>query len=601
VLRSRSDAANDVEARKPLDVGNGVVAASFAPSGAWLSVAAFHPRHGTVELTNLPPFDERLRGTPAAVRRYRSLMTEERYAFLVAEVGREEIASRTAYHPVDDTITQVWRLAAPGALVLRFRGRLAPPALLEITEVSPLPPVHAETVLSADSATLELAAPGLPAAASITVAAPRAEVEGWRLEDGGATMGLAWRDAVELRVTVTLAERPRGGSPQTRFHAQAPAAVQASGRLWVHDAGLGLRVPVRHRDGLARITDGALRYVTGCTQLRVAPREACLLTDHRLLPLSWTRDGYYQALLLLTAGKPAQVEIVADHLRWLFGRCLREGGVWQRSHLANGEPKDWAFQADQQLYPVLELVDFRDAIGLWPDPPPGRSWGELVDEVWRALPITPEGLVRSEENPADDPALPYALSTQILLWYVTRRLARVAGELGLEEPALAGAAERARSAVEELFATEGPVGPLWAYEIDGTAERRLYADANDLPTAFAPVWGFCAPDDELWLGTMRFAFDEANPAYRPGPWGGLGSLHTPGTWPLGDAQEWIFASAVGDLARAERALDRLTCVAARDGLLPEAYDPKTGAWTARHWFAWPAALVGALADATLHG
>lgn len=588
-----------MEARKPLDVGNGVVAASFAPSGSWLSLAAFHARHGTVELTNLPRFDERLRGKPDAVRRYRSLMTEERFAFLVADVKREESASLAACHTADHTITQVWRLAAPGSLVLRFRGRLAPPNLLEITEISPLPPVRVETVLSAEGATLELAAPRLPAAARIAVAAPGAEVDSWRLEDDGATLALAWPDALELRVAVALAERLCDESPQTRSHAPAPASARASGRLWVHDTRL--HVPARHRDALARIAGGAVEYVTGCTQLRAGPREACLLTDHRLLPLSWTRDAYYQALLLLTAGEPAQVQIVADHLRWLFGRCRRVGGVWQRSHLPNGEPKDWAFQADQQLYPVLELVDFRDAVGLWPDPPPGRGWGELVDAVWRALPITPEGLVHSEENPADDPALPYALSTQILLWYVTRRLARVGGELGLEEPALTGAAERTRSTVEELFAADVPVAPLWAYEIDGRGERRLYADANDLPTALAPAWGFCKPDDERWLGTMRFAFAEANPAYRPGPWGGLGSLHTPGTWPLGDIQQWVAGSLAGDDVGAERALDRLTGVASPDGLLPEAYDPETGAWTARHWFAWPAAAAGAFAIASLRG
>ena len=100
---------------------------------------------------------------------------------------------------------------------------------------------------------------------------------------------------------------------------------------------------------------------------------------------------------------------------------------------------------------------------------------------------------------------------------------------------------------------------------------------------------------------MRFAFDEANPAYRPGPWGGLGSLHTPGTWPLGDIQQWVAGSLAGDDVGAERALDRLTGVASSDGLLPEAYDPETGAWTARHWFAWPAAAAGAFAIASLRG
>jgi meiotically up-regulated gene 157 (Mug157) protein len=36
-------------------------------------------------------------------------------------------------------------------------------------------------------------------------------------------------------------------------------------------------------------------------------------------------------------------------------------------------------------------------------------------------------------------------------------------------------------------------------------------------------------------------------------------------------------------------------VAAPDGLLPETYDSDTGAWLSRHWFAWPSAVLAALA------
>ncbi|HEY4728648.1 MAG TPA: hypothetical protein VIJ32_10725, partial [Actinomycetes bacterium] len=77
------------------------------------------------------------------------------------------------------------------------------------------------------------------------------------------------------------------------------------------------------------------------------------------------------------------------------------------------------------------------------------------------------------------------------------------------------------------------------------------------------------------------------------------------TWPLGDIQEWVATSLLGETGRAGRALDRLLAVAAPDGLLPEAYDPETGRWLARHWFAWPSAALGALAlgawDAGLGG
>jgi hypothetical protein len=342
-----------------------------------------------------------------------------------------------------------------------------------------------------------------------------------------------------------------------------------------------------------------LGYVLGCTALAVVPGERCVVTDHRLLQLSWTRDAYYQALLLLAARhlEPRALPVVAEHLRWLWFRCDRAGG-WMRSHLPNGAVKDQAFQADQQLYPVLELLDYREAAGAWPEAPAGRAgWGEVVAEAWRALPIDPElGLVPGEENPADDPAsLPYLLSTQVLLWRTATRLGAHAGELGLPDRALAEAADTARIAIRDRFACPGPFGGQWAYETDGRGRSRRYHDANDLPTALAPLWGLCPPDDPQWSATMRFALDPANPGWSPGRWGGLGSAHTPGTWPLGDIQEWVAASLLGDIGRAERTLDRLLAVAAPDGLLPETYDSGTGRWLARPWFAWPGATLAALA------
>jgi hypothetical protein len=47
---------------------------------------------------------------------------------------------------------------------------------------------------------------------------------------------------------------------------------------------------------------------------------------------------------------------------------------------------------------------------------------------------------------------------------------------------------------------------------------------------------------------------------------------------------------LGDAARVRRAEARLRAVETWDGLLPEAYDERSGAVASRHWFAWPAAL-----------
>jgi hypothetical protein len=592
------------DARKPFDIGNALVAASFSPEGAWLSVSGYHPRHGTVELSGMPPFDEAWRGDPGAVRRYRGWMVEARHAFLrlrTRGVARHDVAvDAVAGEPaVEQRHSLVAAEDQTAQLTLIARGRLDRPPLAEITEVSPLAPTRAVTILRPEGMRLRLSAPALAIAATIDVAAGSVTSGQWNLAGAGAAeLDLRWTGRLELVVRCTLGAPERRHARSTK-HARRPAPRPE--RLWVTRARL--HAAERQRDALARIRDGALRYVSGCAALRVAPREVCLLADHRILPLSWTRDAYYQALLLLSSGERAAADLVEDHLRWLFRRCRRERAAWQRSHLANGEPKDRAFQADQQLYPLLELADYCAATGVVPNDADGsdgrvRGWGGLVAEVWRSLPISDDGFVVTDENPADDSShFPYLLSAQILAWYVATRLAELEDELDLGRMELGGVANRLRESVPAGFSRSGPYGGQWAYEIDGRGDGRLYADANDLPTALAPLWGFCSPDDVAWRATMRFAFSEHNPAYAPGRFGGLGSLHTPGSWPLGDVQEWIAASLSGDRGQAEATLDRLVSVSAADGLLPEAYDPETGEWRARHWFAWPAAVLGALAPA----
>jgi hypothetical protein len=46
----------------------------------------------------------------------------------------------------------------------------------------------------------------------------------------------------------------------------------------------------------------------------------CIVTDHRLLPLSWTRDAYYQAALLLSCldVTASGSDVVGRHLSWLW-------------------------------------------------------------------------------------------------------------------------------------------------------------------------------------------------------------------------------------------------------------------------------------------
>ncbi|CAN5783756.1 hypothetical protein BH24ACT5_BH24ACT5_14740 [soil metagenome] len=584
--------------RGPADIGNGIVCASFTADGSWLSVGAADQGIGFVELSGLAPFDEAERGHVAAVREYRNRMTDRQSAFLIVD-GADPF--ERAAVPGTRTVEQRYTIAPDertATVDIEFRGRVDRPAYAEVTDVSPLPPLETEPSLTVAGGRL-LVGTGRPGMGAVVQVTPPAAAETvWTLTEATrATMTFPVvsgdrAGARTFEVSCTLGADPvrrshvhRGATPVTRATAIPPTSS------W-------LSLPAPWRDDIARIAHGAVRYTLDCTALDVGPEETAILTDHRLLPLSWTRDAYYQAQAVLARsgrGASPAVTRIGNHLRWLWVRCDRPDGLWQRSYQANGAVKDWALQADQQLYPVLELLDHRAASSDWPRGV--DDWGGRVRSLWSALPRDDEtGLLTSHENPADDDAraLPILLSAQVLYWHTANRLCEHAGALGLDDLDLGSIAAEIRARVLERFAVDGPFGRQWSSAIDDDAGYRLDHDANDLPVALAPSYGFVAPDDPVWNATMRFAFSPDNPAYVAGSMGGLGSPHTPGVWPLGDIQEWVWASWSGDRERVDAVLGRLCAVANADGFLPETYDPESGAWWSRQWFAWPSSTVAAL-------
>jgi len=565
-------------ADKPVDVGSGRVAASFdTASAAWLSIGATHPELGFVELSALPLFDERSRGDPAATRRHRLAMTEPDHAWLMvdvdgsapplialheagARVARWDGGSMTveAWAPDDEmTVVQRWRFHdGPREVAIRVRGRLDRPALAEVTEIDPPQPTGGRSSWdhAGDDA---VACTGTAGRVTVRVAAP------WERVDGGFAARVR---AVEVAVWVTIGAVDTGGAfPQT----PSPTDI-----------------------GRDRLTARSLAYIRGCTTLRFGPDERTMLTDHRILPLSWTRDAYWQAQALLVADGPGDRERVADHLRWLWRRCERPDGRWVRSHHANGRRKDLAFQADQQLYPMVELADWWRLTGSVPD---GVDWPTALHGAWGVIRVAIDqdtGLVPSAENAADDPAAaPFIAASQLVAWYTAERLAELgeATGLGPSPASLREDAASLRASFDRHFAAVAP----WPYAVDGTGGRIAYHDANDLPVALAPAWGYCAASDPGWRATMDFALGPSNPGWVAGERAGLGSAHTPGPWTLGDIQRWIAGRLSGDESSPLAAARRLDEVAFSDGMLPEAYAAE-GAGRVRHWFAWPGAAWAAL-------
>lgn len=508
---------------KPLDVGNAIVAGCVGPDGRILEAGIAHPRHGRVIVTSLPPFDESARFDAAAVRRFRAaLASRERAGFGFTLPGDTDLVggSIPRFRSASAELT-VFAPAGRRGIVQLARGRVEPPgagpswelqraAYTQLTEGGPLPP----------------AAPGdLGAAASVMV--------------NGAY-------AVAFGATQDDADR----------EAQALAG----------DATTLLERELELRRGIPR----DITWLLDCVACDVGEGTVALLADHQILPLVWTRDGYYVARALLQSGHPRALAAVAGFLRWCFERAERPDGWWPRSSLATGQAKDHAFQLDQQLYPPLLLAEHAEITG---DQAllarHGADAGRVLDAL---LARADGGLVGTAETPADDPLdLPFHFSSHVLLW---RTLAAYGRET-----------EPLRARIRERFTQDG----RFAYAV-GSAGARHYHDANDLPTAFAPAWGFCRADDAVWLATVAHAWSERNAAYFAGRLGGLGSLHTRHPWPLGDLQHVLIARARSDASTEAAAWRRLERVETWDGLLPEAYDERDGSVASRHWFAWPVAV-----------
>lgn len=299
--------------------------------------------------------------------------------------------------------------------------------------------------------------------------------------------------------------------------------------------------------------------------------------------------------------------VVKGHLSWVFHDAQRPRRLWHRSYLATGAPKDGPiFQLDQQCYPLIELCDAVDFV-------PGLedfareilhepTIADIVDLLTKRK-HSQSGLFPTDETPGDDPVVfPFHFSSNVLVWYAFSRLARLLKSLGdtdrLQACCITELAEEIYKSTVKHFVAVNPESQteMFAYLTNASGEHVFYHDANDIPTLFAKEWGFCkTPElENAWAQTLYFALSPANEGgfYGNGPFGGLGSVHTRGPWPLGYYQELVFAEMQGDVEARAGAWRRIKETSFFDGLFSEAVDAHTGECTSKAWFSWPGCMIG---------
>lgn len=300
-------------------------------------------------------------------------------------------------------------------------------------------------------------------------------------------------------------------------------------------------------------------------------------------------------------------ENVRGHLTWVFQLAQRPHGYWHRSYVATGVPKDGpVFQLDQQCYPLLELCDFYEQF------PNERHFvakivaSQTIPHILQMLEDRRDeatGLYLTEETPGDDEVeYPFHFSSHVLLWHMYTRLgallATFQNTTSLQISELESRAARIKHATLKHFVAKNPKTgqTLFAYLTDGAGQQTFYHDANDIPTLFALDWGFVSTPvlQAIWKRTMDFGLSSLNDGgyYPDGEFGGLGSVHTKGPWPLGYAQEFVFAHLTENEAGKADAWRRIKGSMFWDGLFPEAVDCHTGDCVSKAWFSWPGSMIG---------
>jgi uncharacterized protein len=548
---------------KPLDFNHGNITGSVNTQGRLIAINTYDAHYGYITANATPPFTEEQRYDQGQVRAYRQQFVEsqgyglrlpcdvlEMQAYLIEDVIPyltftlvDDTHAACLTFAIEDGVCQIWRFSRQD-IKLQITGNiwLQRAAYTQLTEGGPVDMPSAQT---------------LPVSQGITNPAlgwhltMNTDIDSTPQADDSCHINGQYQGNCVLYWRLSQAESNHpAGDPLSILYTQ----LETWRAHWQH--------PQAPTDLIQR---RAWAYSRACC-VDIDADTTCILTDHMLLPLSWNRDAYYITMSLL----PWQPESVKRHILWLFDRAQRVQNTWGRAYLANGIIKDHGYQLDQQIYPLLELADYTQHTQDF----------SLLDQFTPDVELILNNcqvsgmLLKTKETPADDPiALPYHLSSHILLWYTLRKLQKFDVFTSLD---LSQWANELCIVINKYFIIDG----LYAYAINDAGDYQHYHDANDIPFALAPAWGFVPADDAVWQATMTFAFSERNQGgYYDGR---LGSVHTPGGWPLGDYQAWVLY---------DQAYEQLQHVAQWDGALPEAYDPQTLRPISRHWFAWPNALL----------
>ncbi|KAH8815979.1 Six-hairpin glycosidase-like protein [Xylogone sp. PMI_703] len=635
---------------KTIDTGRNGYAISCGPSGDILQISCYHPVHGVVVVSPFEQFDGNHFHCPDYVRAYRTKLLdyvrggilgyglringtatdlniaflEDQWIMITYAIGEAKILTKLWIGENGEVIQSVSVASDSPSLELSYDLSIG----LSVNRASygqlteggpiPIPECRNETKISSSGYGWAVVNKNL-----------NAMIEGALFQNGRPVSigGAIGEDVVvgspargifhgRLRLTpgqpctLTASFCLRPGTTPSLNSLRLSAYPSSSGEEWKLNESV-LSLIIRRNFG----------YILHSCTFPIGDDAICFITDHVALPLGWNRDNYWQIRFFLDVNQNLDDLVhlkslegysnkiryyVKGHLTWVFNKAKRPHGYWHRSYLANGAPKDGpVFQLDQQCYPLLELCDFFQQFPAELTFVQKILKGDTISSVLRMLENHRDsvtGLYRTDETPADDMVeYPFHFSSHILLWYTITRLSMLYScfpemeEISISR--LEHIGSRIKTATLRHFISKQPQtgNMVFAYLTDGHGKHTFYHDANDVPTLFAPDWNFIdTPELEvIWNQTMMFGLSPVNEGgfYPDGKFGGLGSIHTRGPWPLGYAQEFIYGNLSGNVKLRDDAWRKIQGSMFWDGLFPEAVDCDTGDCVSKAWFSWPGSMI----------
>jgi uncharacterized protein len=622
--------------KKPFDIGNSIVSASIAEDGKIITLNCGHNKHGFIKLAPIQSFSNENWYIPEKVREYRN-------SFLSKETAESGVGIVFDFE-VDQKPTMELPLHYKGDFNILYKklcfGRLElnnyvfiPPGENILISLYDIENYTAETVDVHFSLLGEF---GIIRASYGQITEngpiPIPETDNCFQKLSENSFKITENGTVSSSLVKVIGEYDNYNISQVNLSSKTPFTVDNSGKMKIcsgKKANIALIISLSDsidiettnldlesvfalmketeeywkkfavktdNEELDYIVNRNFAYSYGCCFLK---EFGAMITDHQSLPLTWNRDNYFMFKLMEEVYKKTEnsklLHDMGKHIEWLY-TWITKGG-WGRSHLVNGKMKDKIFQFDQQCYPILELYDYMQFAEA-PSVLLNKCLSKL--DMLSDLLLLKKGcnvtLFETDENPADDPVLyPYHFSTQILAWKTFKILAELNDKYNFSGKKYAEIADKIQTSVLKYMITEYDGKKLFCYTTDAKGNYELYHDANDLPTVLGLSWDFIDAKNDVFQNTIDWAFSKKNRGFYPGKFGGLGSDHAKGHWPLGTSQLLAIAKMKNNnpdgIELWSSTLKTLKSIVMNDGLFSESVYPDSGEVFTRYWFAWPGATV----------